>query len=422
VLIVNGFDRYEDSQAFRYPYAFGGTYADRVWPRYNNSFDYVIQVHAAIHEARPGVNVASVSNELIINGSINLNDYDAVIWILGNESTGTSTFNSVEQTRVEQFIAAGGHLFVTGSEIAWDLDQQNNGRSFYENTLQGNFVADSVNTYSVSTAAAGIFAGLTNFGFSNGAAFSSLDSQTYNVSSADIIAPQSGAQLALNYVGGAGGGAGIQVPGAGGRGNVVVFGFPFETITSPAARSAIMDRVLGYFGVSAMVPLDADFDDDGLVDGADFLVWQRKLGGAVPPLTNGDADGNGAVNAADLTVWSEQFGGAPPAQSAAAASAVSFGVEESFAAADFTPLAQHTDRLDNEHSTAVVADRKVTRRFINEPISLAADGDLADVVEGKIRQFAWSRLKPIVNADEQDAAAESIDVALEEAWTWLRQL
>ena len=42
------------------------------------------------------------------------------------------TFNATEQTKVEQFIAAGGNLFVTGAEIGWDLDQQNNGRSFYE--------------------------------------------------------------------------------------------------------------------------------------------------------------------------------------------------------------------------------------------------------------------------------------------------
>src|SRR5690606_25419506 len=136
-----------------------------------------------------------------------------------------------EQSRVEQFIATGGHLFVTGSEIAWDLDASNNGRSFYEGTLKGNFVADAANTYNVSAAAGSIFAGITRFQFSNGAAFSSLDSQTYNVRFADVIAPQAGAQMALEYLGVTGGGAGIQVPGVNGRGNVVMFGFPFETIT-----------------------------------------------------------------------------------------------------------------------------------------------------------------------------------------------
>lgn len=60
----------------------------------------------------------------------------------------------------------------------------------------------------------------------------------------------------------------------------------------------------------------ADFNDNGIVDGADFLAWQRGFGkttGAL--LTNGDADNDGDVDANDLTVWKNQFGtpGAAPA-------------------------------------------------------------------------------------------------------------
>jgi hypothetical protein len=53
----------------------------------------------------------------------------------------------------------------------------------------------------------------------------------------------------------------------------------------------------------------ADFDDDGDVDGNDFLVWQRGLGttGTATPM-DGDANDDGNVDAADLGVWQSQFG------------------------------------------------------------------------------------------------------------------
>ena len=59
-----------------------------------------------------------------------------------------------------------------------------------------------------------------------------------------------------------------------------------------------------------------DFDNNGIVDGADFLAWQRGHGtatGALP--ANGDADNDGDVDANDLTVWKNQFGtpGSAPA-------------------------------------------------------------------------------------------------------------
>ena len=457
VLIVNGFDRHDDAQAFRYPYAFGGTTAARVWSRYNNSFDYVVQVQAAIHAARPGVNVASVSNERVINGSISLSDYDAVIWILGNESTSTSTFNATEQTRVEQFVAAGGHLFVTGSEIAWDLDQQNFGRTFYENTLKGNFVADSAGTYSVSAAASGIFAGLTNFAFSNGAAYSSLDSQIYNVSSADVIAPQAGAQLALNYVGGVGGGAGIQVPGVGGRGNVVTFGFPFETITNAVTRAAVMDRVLGYFGVSAIVPLNADFNDDGIVDGSDFLIWQRNYGSTVPPLTNGDANGDGSVTADDLAVWRDQFGGPPPTPAVAtsiiassptglsapvvAAVADARGADYFVAELDapnssweahaihrvdqsYLPLAQHASGLQSHRFNSVSVDSTANRRHVLDGLS-PKFVELRDRAVNDFPRAARPTLDSFEPAAEPKTSVALDDAfedgALVEEWVWRRR-
>jgi hypothetical protein len=251
VLIVNGFDRYDRTQNFRYAYAFTGDgLIDRVWPRYNNSFDYVNRVERAIQTAKPGMHVASTSNEAVISGAVNLTDYDVVIWILGNESTANDTFNATEQTKVTQFLAAGGNLFVSGSEIAWDLDQQNNGRSFFENTLKGNYVSDDGATYTATVVGSpGIFSSLSSFAFSSGASstvYSTRDDQVYDVATPDVIAPQSGAAAALNYSTSA---AGIQVGTGGiGTGSIVMWGFPVETMTSETRRQQAMGRVLDFLG------------------------------------------------------------------------------------------------------------------------------------------------------------------------------
>jgi len=53
----------------------------------------------------------------------------------------------------------------------------------------------------------------------------------------------------------------------------------------------------------------ADFDEDGDVDGTDFLLWQRGFGitGTALP-SDGDANGDSKVDAQDLAIWQSQFG------------------------------------------------------------------------------------------------------------------
>ena len=54
----------------------------------------------------------------------------------------------------------------------------------------------------------------------------------------------------------------------------------------------------------------ADFDQDGDVDGADFLTWQRGLGiTGTATVGQGDANGDMNVNAADLVIWRQNFSG-----------------------------------------------------------------------------------------------------------------
>ena len=60
---------------------------------------------------------------------------------------------------------------------------------------------------------------------------------------------------ALTYSGGLGGTAAIQVAGTGGKGNVVLFAFPFESMTLVAARRiGAMGKILDFFSVAAPTP------------------------------------------------------------------------------------------------------------------------------------------------------------------------
>ena len=67
-------------------------------------------------------------------------------------------------------------------------------------------------------------------------------------------------------------------------------------------------------------PSNGDFDGNGIVDGADFLIWQRGYGlTGQPDATTGDANDDGVVDDADLALWKSHFGGPPAAVVAAAA-------------------------------------------------------------------------------------------------------
>lgn len=321
ILIVNGFDRLTRQQ--NPTQAVPGGQAERVRPRQSNSFDYAVQVAAAIEANAPYAEVDTASNEMVASGAVNLADYDAVIWISGEESTADDTFNAAEQAAVTSYLAGGGKLFVSGAEIGWDLQAQGGGAVFYNNVLKASYVADAGGGYTAAGAAGSIFQGVS-IAFDNGAQF-------YNVNFPDRIAAIGGSVLAMSYTAPGSGGAAIQHTDAGTGAQVVNFGFPFETITTAANRATVMDRILDYFGFD-FTPT-GDFDSSGRIDGTDFLAWQIGFGKpATAAITEGDGNDDGAVDAADFALWTGAFG--DPASIASEAAALV--VEDESAA---TPMA-----------------------------------------------------------------------------------
>jgi hypothetical protein len=57
--------------------------------------------------------------------------------------------------------------------------------------------------------------------------------------------------------------------------------------------------------------LAGDYDQNGVVDGSDFLKWQRTLGSSTD--LNADGNGNGMVDAFDLTAWRSAASTSPTA-------------------------------------------------------------------------------------------------------------
>lgn len=64
--------------------------------------------------------------------------------------------------------------------------------------------------------------------------------------------------------------------------------------------------------------LEADFNQDGNVDGTDLTAWKSGFGTGTQK-AQGDADADGDVDGADFLTWQRQFGQAPPAAVAAGA-------------------------------------------------------------------------------------------------------
>jgi hypothetical protein len=56
-------------------------------------------------------------------------------------------------------------------------------------------------------------------------------------------------------------------------------------------------------------PSIADFNGDHMVDGADYLRWQRHFGASNATHDKGDADGDLDVDRSDLVAWRYHFGG-----------------------------------------------------------------------------------------------------------------
>jgi N-acetylmuramoyl-L-alanine amidase len=232
VLLINGFDRINRSMLIPETDPTEG-YNVRMFLGQMNAYDYAVQ-----HGETIPYGFDSASNEAVKSGTVSLGEYGIVDWIIGEESSGDDTLDGTEQALLESYLDGGGALFISGSEIGWDLDLygSTSDELFYSTYLHADLAGDDSGVYQVTpSSGSSIFYGLASFYFDAPG--------MYDPNYPDRLTPVEGSVAALTYVGGTADTAAIQYNG--GCERVVYFGFPFETI-HPAQRAGVMDRTLGF--------------------------------------------------------------------------------------------------------------------------------------------------------------------------------
>ena len=231
ILIVNGFDRTD------------GT---------TNSFDYIRQHGSAIHAYGEAFDAAS--NEAIMTQQIDILDYQFVDWMLGEEGTSTNVFSSSEQNIITEYLEAGRFLFISGSEIGYDLENQgsNADKSFYHNYLKSDYISDAAGghqeVYSGYGMENSIFSGIENINYDDG------NYGTYDVDWPDGIKPLGGSSFCAAFSGvnyNNAGGMGIEYTGTFGLssliGGIIHLSVGFEAIYPESKRDEIMYKIINNY-------------------------------------------------------------------------------------------------------------------------------------------------------------------------------
>jgi len=275
MLLVYGFDRidrYGDTQQNDPPEG----YSRRVFVDRINRFDAIVQHAEVITLPFDSAQQAAVSS-----GSIGLGSYTIVDWIAGeNQAPAFPALTANDQTALTNFLNSGGALFISGSEIGYELQ----GTPFYANTLRASYVADDAQTYTANSTAGGLFNGLGAINFDDGS------HGMYNVDYADVFAPSNGASSALVY-----NTASAAIQYVNGCTRLAYSGIPFETIYPRATRQIMMTRLIDFLGAClppdqalhkiylpvilnnnvTVEPVCSDIIVNGGFESGDFTGWSR---------------------------------------------------------------------------------------------------------------------------------------------------
>ena len=203
-----------------------------------NTFDYPF-IHGKAIQAAGKYSFVSCSDEAVENGTVTLEDYPVVDYILGMEKEDPvhkvyyNTFSSAMQRIITSYCQSGGNLFVSGAYVGSDMSGTQGNREFTEKILKYGY--QSSMTDKSSNRINGLGRTITIPRAPN--------ETSYAVPAPDCIVPVDTAFPVFTYV------PGNQSAGIAYKGNyrTFVLGFPFESIQSEADRATIMAGILGFF-------------------------------------------------------------------------------------------------------------------------------------------------------------------------------
>jgi uncharacterized lipoprotein YddW (UPF0748 family) len=279
-LIVDGFDRLDQTALIpESEAAFGGT-AQRMFLERMNRYDYAVEHGQALDAC--GLAFDGAVNEAVEAGDLDLGRYPAVDWFVGEDSgantaVADAALSDAERALLASYLDGGGGLLISGSEIGYDLVEQGSDPSFYRDYLRASYQGDDAGTYQFAGVPGGLFEGLAG-------SFDDSTGGTYDVAYPDRLSGTAGSSVVLAYVGGSGGGAGVAYAG---DSRLVHFGFPLETVTDPATRAALVCQAAELLlPEEEPVAVTPRLINPGFEQGQGQSSWQTEASDGNPILTH----------------------------------------------------------------------------------------------------------------------------------------
>lgn len=246
IIIIDGHDRLDRyCQVIRTGLPSIGTINSMELPKMN-SYDSII--HHAESMDKCHVYFDSADQSSVIYELVNIDDYMIVDWVMGQQGERVTDDNVIDDTfddalreKVQNFLSQNKALFVSGTDIGFDLDSDSNQSDpksvFFNTCLKADYVSDSTNTLLMKGVQGTIFKDIAGIALDNG------DYGTYCVYSPDVLRVFNGSRSAITD------NSGSMITGIQFNDDyrLVYFSFPFETIINADTRNETMNRIITFF-------------------------------------------------------------------------------------------------------------------------------------------------------------------------------